>query len=189
MNIKLLINICVALFLIPARETKCQLQNSLPYFSDPALSPDGSEIAFVSGGDIWTVQANGGEARLLISNPATESRPLFSPDGASIAFNSTRTGNGDVYVMNMKTGITNRITYDDGEDEIGAWSKNGNYLYFTSASRDISGMGDVFRVKVSGGTPMLVADNRYVNEFHAAPSPDGKTTAISARGFGSHQWW
>src|ERR671926_391847 len=64
-----------------------------PYFSDPALSPDASEIAFVSGGDIWTVPSKGGEARLLISHPDNESRPIYSPDGKYLAFTSTRTGN------------------------------------------------------------------------------------------------
>ena len=43
---------------------------------EPSLSPDGAEIAFVSGGDIWTVSASGGAARLLVSDPATEARPL-----------------------------------------------------------------------------------------------------------------
>ena len=51
-------------------------------FAEPGISPDGREIAFVSGGDIWTVPATGGEARLLVSHTATESRPLYSPDGA-----------------------------------------------------------------------------------------------------------
>ena len=37
-------------------------QTALPSLSDPAISPDGKEIAFVSGGDIWTVAAAGGEA-------------------------------------------------------------------------------------------------------------------------------
>ena len=64
-------------------------------FAEPAISPDHSEIAFTSGGDIWTVPATGGQARLLVSHPATESRPLYSPDGAKLAFVSTRTGNGD----------------------------------------------------------------------------------------------
>jgi tricorn protease len=34
---------------------------SLPSFAEPALSPDRSEIAFVSGGDIWTVPQLGDE--------------------------------------------------------------------------------------------------------------------------------
>ncbi len=53
-----------------------------PAFSEPGISPDGKQIAFVSGGDIWTVSSSGGEAHLLISHPAIESRPLFSPDGS-----------------------------------------------------------------------------------------------------------
>src|ERR1700675_1743579 len=59
---------------------------ALSSYSEPGISPDGMEIAFVSGGDIWTVPAAGGEARLLISHPATESRPLYSPDGKRLAF-------------------------------------------------------------------------------------------------------
>ena len=64
-----------------------------PYFSEPSLSPDRKEIAFVSGGDIWTVPSTGGVASLLVSHAATESRPMYSPDGKQLAFISTRTGN------------------------------------------------------------------------------------------------
>ena len=49
-----------------------------PALSEPSLSPDASTIVFVAGGDIWSVPSSGGEARLLVANPATESRPLFS---------------------------------------------------------------------------------------------------------------
>ena len=42
-----------------------------PPLSEPALSPNHLEIAFISGGDIWTVPSAGGEAHLLVSNPAT----------------------------------------------------------------------------------------------------------------------
>src|SRR5215468_9428098 len=82
-------------------------------FSDPALSPNRSEIAFVSGGDIWTVPATGGEAHLLVSHPATESRPMYSPDGHQLAFGSTRTGNGDIYLLTIETGELKRLTFDD----------------------------------------------------------------------------
>lgn len=159
------------------------------YYSDPALSPNGQELAFVSGGDIWTAPAAGGEARLLVSHPAMESRPLYSPDGKKLAFASTRSGNGDIYILDMETGAVTRLTYDDGNEELSAWSKDGQYIYYSSTSQDIAGMRDVFRIKAAGGTAMAVSSDRYVNEFFAAPSPDGKTLALSARGFGSHQWW
>jgi Tol biopolymer transport system component len=160
----------------------------LPSYSEPSLSPSG-EIAFVSGGDIWTVPLSGGDARLLVSNPASESRPIWSPDGKQLAFVSTRTGNGDIYVLDLATGATRRITYDDVLDRLDAWSRDGKWLYFESTSRDISGMNDIYRVASTGGTPMQVIAERYVNEFHAAPSPDGNRIAIAARGIASGQWW
>lgn len=163
--------------------------DSVPSFAEPALSPDRSEIAFVSGGDIWTVPAAGGEARLLVSHPATESRPLYSPDGRRLAFISNRTGNGDIYVLTFDTGDLRRLTFDDGNDQLDAWSRDGRWIYFTSSSRDISGMNDLFRVGVDGGTPMTVSADRYATEFFSAPSPDGKGLAFTARGTASGQWW
>ncbi|RYZ15184.1 MAG: peptidase S41, partial [Sphingobacteriales bacterium] len=159
------------------------------YLSDPSISPDGSEIAFVSGGDIWTVSSAGGKARLLIARPGYDSRPLYSPDGQFIAFNSTITGSGDVYTYNLKTGALNRLTYDDANEEINGWSADSKLIYLTSPAKDISGMKDVFKVKVSGGTPMAVTDNRFITEFFAAPSPDGKSVAFNMRGMSSVQWW
>ena len=159
------------------------------YFADPALSPNGQELAFVSGGDIWTASAMGGEARLLVSHPAMEARPLYSPDGKKLAFVSTRSGNGDIYILHMETGAVMRLTYDDGNEELSAWSKDGQYIYFSSTSQDIAGMRDVFRIKSSGGMALTVSSDRYINEYFASPSPDGKMIALSVRGFGSHQWW
>jgi Tol biopolymer transport system component len=161
----------------------------LAALSEPGISPDGREVAFVSGGDIWTVPASGGEARLLVSDPAMEARPLFSPDGRMLAFTSSRTGNGDVYVLELATGSLRRLTWDDARDQLDNWSRDGKWLYFSSTSRDISGMNDVYRVAVTGGTPMQVSGDRYVNEFFAAPAPNGNAIAIDARGIASQQWW
>ncbi|HEY4063675.1 MAG TPA: S41 family peptidase [Puia sp.] len=160
-----------------------------PYFSDPAISPDGTVIAFASGGDIWTVSAAGGEARLLISHPAYESRPVYSPDGKWLAFNSNRTGNGDVYLFNLATSEVRRLTFDDGNEDISGWSPDSKYVYFSTASHDINAMRDVYRVKTEGGTPMPVSNSRYMTEFWAMPSPDGKEVAFDARGVASSQWW
>src|SRR5262245_26991949 len=160
-----------------------------PYFTEPSLSPDRKEIAFVSGGDIWTVPSSGGSASLLISHIANEARPMYSPDGKQLAFVSTRTGNGDIYVLTFSTGDLKRITFDDGLDLLDGWSRDGRWLYFSSGSRDVGGTSDIFRVKATGGTPMQVSADRYTSEFFAAPSPDGSALALNARGISSGQWW
>jgi Tol biopolymer transport system component/C-terminal processing protease CtpA/Prc len=182
--------VILALLLVSSSGALAQMRAApLPALSEPAISPDGSEIAFVAGGDIWTVPAGGGEARLLVAHPAMESRPLYAPDGKSLAFVSTRTGNGDVYVLELASGALRRLTFDDGPDQLSGWSPDGRFVYFSSSSQDISGMNDIFRVSVEGGTPMPVSADRYVNEFFAAPSPDGAVLAFSAHGVASAQWW
>ena len=161
-----------------------------PAFAEPAIAPDGSEIAFVSGGDIWTVPASGGQARLLVSNAANDTHPVYSPDKSQLAFVSTRSGGGDIYVLSFATGDVRRITYDDGAENLDGWSRDGKYLYFFSSTHDLAGaMNDVYRVPADGGTPMPVSADRYANEFFSAPSPDGSLLAISARGSASGQWW
>ncbi|MFT5596125.1 MAG: tricorn protease, partial [Flammeovirgaceae bacterium] len=62
----------------------------------PAISPDGSMIAFAYQGDIYTVSLAGGEAKRLTIHEAYESQPIWSPDGKYIAFSSMRYGNKDV---------------------------------------------------------------------------------------------
>ncbi len=158
-------------------------------YAEPAISPDGKEIAFVSGGDIWTVNASGGDARLLVSHPATESRPLYSPNGKQLAFQSTRTGGSDIYILDIQSGDLKRLTFGDAAAEINAWTADSKHLYFSAADKDISGMKDIFRIPVAGGMPVAISNSQYISEYGAAPSPDGKTLLMNARGNGTSQWW
>ena len=163
-------------------------QSTNVYMTEPSLSPDRKEIAFVSGGDIWTVPAEGGTAQLLVSHSATESKPLFSPDGKKIAFGSNRTGNGDIYILDLTSGEVRRLTFDDGNEQLDAWSRDGEWIYFSSTARDIAGMNDIYRVASSGGTPMQISADRYTNEYNATPLADG-SFIFAARGIGFGQWW
>ena len=158
-------------------------------FSEPDYSPDRREIAFVSGGDIWTVPAAGGEAHLLVTDASNDHRPLYSPDGSQLAFMSTRNGGSNIYVLSLPTGTLRRITFADGVDQLDSWSRDGKWLYFTTTASDISGMSDVARVSASGGTPVAVAADRYAAEYWASAGPDESTIAITARGITASQWW
>jgi tricorn protease len=155
--------------------------------AEPAVSSVRGEIAFVAGGDIWTVPLKGGEARLLVSHPAQESRPRWSPDGKKLAFVSERTGRGDIYVLTLETGELKRLTWGDETDLLDNWSADGNWIYF-HRSRTVQ-LTDIFRVRAEGGTPMEVTADPWMTEFHAAPAPDGQRIAFAARGIAWTQWW
>lgn len=163
-------------------------QTTAPYMTEPAISPDRREIAFVSGGDIWSVSSNGGAAQLLVSHPASESRPVYSPDGGKLAFVSNRTGAGDIYILDFATNDLQRLTFDSALEQLDAWSRSGEWIYFSSTAADIAGMNDIFRVRASGGTPLPVSADRYTNEFGTSIAPDG-SLAFTARGISNSQWW
>ena len=171
-----------------APQTPAPPSDPRPYFTEPAIAPDRSEIAFASGGDLWTAPLAGGDARLLVSHVANESQPSYSPDGKTLAFVSDRTGGGDIYLLTFATGDLRRLTFDDGNELVDGWSRDGQWIYFSSNSREIAG-ADIYRVRASGGMPMQVSADRFTNEFASAPSPDGKNIAFSTRGNGPGQWW
>jgi len=160
-----------------------------PSLGEPSLSPDGSEVVFVSGGDIWTAPAQGGVAQLLVSDPATESRPIFSPDGARLAFMSNRGGTTNIYLLTLATGEVKRLTWADANEQLDGWSRDGKWIYFASAVNDVGRQDDIFRVSVDGGTPLEVSREVYLNEFQSAASPDGKSIALMAKGLSNSQWW
>jgi tricorn protease len=186
-----LLSFAASLILTPVchAQTASTPPHPLPSLSEPSLSPDGSEIAFASGGDIWTVPAQGGAARLLITDPATESRPIYSPDGKQLAFISTRTGGGDIYLLTLASGELRRLTWSDQLDQLDGWSRDGKWIYFTSAANDVAHLPDIFRVSVEGGTPLEASRERYLSEFESAPSPDGSSIAMCAKGISFSQWW
>ena len=69
------------------------------WMRDVRISPDGTQIAFCYKGDLYKVNAQGGEAVRLTSQVSYESSPVWSPDGRKIAFASDREGFMDVYEM------------------------------------------------------------------------------------------
>lgn len=82
----------------------------------PAISPDGTQIAFSYKGDIFTVPVSGGRAFQLTSNKAYDSNPVWSPDSKQIVFLSNREGSDDLFLVEAKGGTPKRYTTNSGNE-------------------------------------------------------------------------
>jgi len=71
----------------------------------------GGQVAFVYGGDIYTVATSGGVAQRLTSDEGQELYPKFSPDGQWIAFSAEYTGTRQVWVMPAAGGTPRQLTF------------------------------------------------------------------------------
>ncbi len=186
---RLLVAACALFAMALASNADASAVAPQPSFTQPSVSPDGRQIAFVADGAIWVVPAAGGTAHLLVSDEAADSRPVFSPDGRHLAFVSDKTGHGDIYLLDLTDGSLKRLTWSDAKDVPSGFSADGKWLYFTSGRDNIAQFGAVYRVRTSGGTPMPVSLELYRNEEAGVPSPDGRTVALVGQGWGSTQWW
>ncbi|RXQ91589.1 acetyl-CoA synthetase [Ancylomarina salipaludis] len=84
-------------------------QNDVRLMRYPDVNKD--LIAFVYAGDIWSVDAKGGDATRLTSHKGMELFPKISPDGQWIAFSGEYSGSRQVYVMPAKGGTPRQLTY------------------------------------------------------------------------------
>ena len=146
-----------------------------PLLRFPALSPDGSQLAFSYQGDIWTVAAEGGVARRLTIHESYERFPAWSPDGKMIAFQGNRYGNDDIFVMDAAGGTPQRLTYHSAGDNTPQWTNDGHIIFASSRLfREVERSAEVFKIPVSGGTPERIMD---AFGLRPTPSADGRYIA------------
>jgi tricorn protease len=133
-----------------------------------------SQIVFSYAGSLWIAGREGGEARRLTTG-GHESHPIFSPDGAEIAFTGEYDGNTDVYVVPAAGGVPRRLTYHPGWDEAVGWTPDGKQVLFRSARNAFAdGVVQLFTIPVEGGFPTPLP---LVRAAEGSYSPDGSHLA------------
>ena len=154
----------ILLALIAPLATASAMAQSDPlWMRFPAISPDGKTVAFSYKGDIWTVPANGGQARQITTNPAYDAYPVWSPDSRQIAFASSREGSMDIYVVGRDGGTPRRVTTDSGDEYPMAWRNDSTIMLKASimpkaTSIMFANFSQVYEVSDKGGRMRLFSD-------------------------------
>lgn len=143
--------------------------DTIRFAYSPSLSPDGTQIYFSYDGDIFTVPAEGGLAKSLISLGGVENNPIVSPDGRWLAFSSDIQGNLDVYVVPVIGGKAVQLTYHQASDVPVSWSADSKFIYFESVRG--SARRTSFKVAVAGGTPELLFDGFFNTIVNVVENP------------------
>ena len=144
--------------------------------AEAAFPGKNGKIAFVSGSEIVTMNANGDNKSKLTNNDphVYDIDPVFSANGRKIAFASERSGNGDIYTMSANGTDLKRVTTDESREGDPSWSPDGTRIAFSS---DRTGKRDIYVINQNGsGLTRLTTSPKP--DSQPAWSPDGTKIAF-----------
>jgi tol-pal system beta propeller repeat protein TolB len=166
--------------------------DSARFYQNVEWSPDGEYIAYseFAGGEYapekWSVfiaRRDGSDARLLA--PAA-GWVAWSPNGAQLAFQSPRSGNPDIYVVDRDGSNVIRVTDEPASDSAPAWSPDGGRIAFTS---EREGDADIYVMSASGRDARRLTEGP-THEHNPQWSPDGEYLVFyRSSGLGDDQVW
>ncbi len=134
---------------------------------DPAWSPEQDRIVFngvnEQGGEpgLWLMNGDGSNWQRLTDN-GNDLRPVWTPDGRSVVFMSSRDGNWEVYRLNLLTAGLSRLTTNSAQDGLPAVSPDGKWVAFAS---DRGGYWRIWVTPLDGGEaqPLITIDGVLTN--------------------------
>ena len=141
----------------------------------PSVSPDGGQVAFVRGGNIWTMPLEGGPPRQLTFTESSKGNPAWSPDGSWIAFGSDEEGTPRVWKIAAQGGSPRPFekTKLSGDSQMVEWAPGSRILYHRPGNRNFH----LLDPDTEEETP-LVKDDSVGWVLGAKYSPDGTRVAV-----------
>jgi TolB protein len=137
----------------------------------PALSPDGSQVAFASnrGGtwDLYVLNLDSGETTRVTNSPEYESAPSWSPDGQWLACELYLDENLEIGIVSVTDGNQEPIPLTDepSTDHSPAWAPDGRHVAFIS---NRSGDNEVWLADLD-----KTGEERYINLSNTPFSAEG----------------
>ena len=154
------------------------------YYMHPTLH--GERVVFVCETALWEVPLEGGVARRLTTAPGAATTPVFSPDGASIAYAARDEGPQEVFVMPSDGGPSRRVTWlGTMNTQPAAWSEDGKRVVVRSnAERPFLSQQWLYEVS-PGGHPKRLA---YGPARMIGREPGGKGVVLGINSGDPARW-
>lgn len=135
-----------------------------PTDTEPAFSPDGTSIAFVRSGHLFSVRADGSGLRQLTSGTTLDSKPVVSPDGRLVVFERRASAGApaDLYTVRSHGGGLHVLTSSPDDDHDADFSADGRAVAFVRSSGTND---DVYSVRPSGARLARLTKTAGVDEF------------------------
>ena len=162
---------------------------SLGEQDDYAFSPDGQEVCYASNhdknpaastnNDLWIVPITGGPAKnITADNPASDSSPLYSPDGRYIAYRAQQRPGYEsdrfrLMLYDRKTGEKKNLT-ENYDAWVGSyiWHPDSKVIYFNAENQGESVLDAIyFPPTVSPPTVLGMASGSLADWGHASIGP------------------
>lgn len=125
--------------------------------------------------EIYLVQAGTGEVKQLSDNKASDTQPIWSPDGKRIAFISDRAGEPDIWVMSADGTEPEQLTKKCGGCSRLRWSPDGKQIAFNGQDQ---GIAQIMTVGLATGKVNQLTTGS-VACWYPSWSPDGKRLSFS----------
>ncbi|MBS1880332.1 MAG: PD40 domain-containing protein [Actinobacteria bacterium] len=136
---------------------------------EPAFSPDGTEIAFVREGDLYSVRPDGSGQRHLTSGSAIDSRPVVSANGRYVVFErrATEAAPADLWTVAISGGGLHQLTTGGGDDREAAVSPDGKAVVFVRSlpGGESGEEDDLFSVRPNGTGLTRLTSTATIDEF------------------------
>jgi len=165
-----------------------QLTTASANETDPALSPDGTKIAYVSDVSgvtkLWLCAADGSGQEPLTSGfgfaGSIEASPSWAPDGQRIVFVSTANGSANLFVLTLGGGLPTPLVTGPSANVEPAWNPDGTIVAFAS-NRSTGGSTNIFTVDVTTQVVAQVTSDtgRPPGLYHLGEWRRGATVARS----------
>jgi serine/threonine protein kinase len=158
-------------------------------YSNIELSPDGKSMALdktdeeSTNADIWTYDIQRDAMRRLTFNPAIDSMPIWSPDGARILFTSSRNQVFGLFVKNADGGQEEKLLDFDNSEKVDKypydWSRDGKYLLYTRGTELWVATLSELKARAFVVAAGMIRNSQF--------SPDGKWVAYASNESGKFE--